>query len=304
MTPPATGFSEADTRAKLIDPAIHSRGWLEDMIRREETAGTIEIIGGKARRRSRGQVDYTLRLKTATDTQPVAIALIEAKNESLPPGHGLDQGKAYAHSKRLNVPFVFSSNGHQFVEYDRFTGLTSTPRPMAEFPPPPELRQRYEQHMGFGLDDEAAKPLLQPYYNGEGGRRYYQDAAIRAVLEKIARDARTNDNPRALLTLATGAGKTFIAVNLLKRIADAGQLKRALFLCDCDELRTQALGAFQNVFGSDAAAASRNSDASGPSLGCSPFTFQFFGAPTRPHLPDWSRSFHSVQFVTWCRAGF
>ena len=102
MTPPATGFSEADTRAKLIDPAIHSRGWLEDMIRREETAGAIEIIGGKARRRSRGQVDYTLRLKTAPDnqpaTQPVAIALIEAKKERLPPGHGLDQGKAYAHS--------------------------------------------------------------------------------------------------------------------------------------------------------------------------------------------------------------
>ena len=34
-------------------------------------------------------------------------------------GHGLDQGKAYAHSKRLNVPFVFSSNGHLFVEYDQ-----------------------------------------------------------------------------------------------------------------------------------------------------------------------------------------
>ena len=119
-------MSEADTRAKLIDPTIHKRGWTEDMIRREETAGSIEIISGKARRRSRGQVDYTLRVKVATDAQPVAVALIEAKKSSLPAGHGLDQGKAYAHSKRLNVPFVFSSNGYQFVEYDRFTGLTST----------------------------------------------------------------------------------------------------------------------------------------------------------------------------------
>jgi hypothetical protein len=40
---------------------------------------------------------------------------------------------------------------------------------------------------------------------------------------------------------------------LLKRIADAGQLKRALFLCDCDELRTQGLKAMQGVFGADAA---------------------------------------------------
>ena len=45
-------LSEADTRAKLIDPAIHKRGWTEELIRREETVGSIEIIGGKARRRS------------------------------------------------------------------------------------------------------------------------------------------------------------------------------------------------------------------------------------------------------------
>lgn len=32
-------LSEADTRAKLIDPALHNRGWTEDLIRREETAG-------------------------------------------------------------------------------------------------------------------------------------------------------------------------------------------------------------------------------------------------------------------------
>ncbi|MBM4432115.1 MAG: restriction endonuclease subunit R, partial [Chloroflexi bacterium] len=51
---------------------------------------------------------------------------------------------------------------------------------------------------------------------------------------------------------------TFIAVNLLKRIADAGQLRRALFVCDRDELRAQGLAAFQNVFGNDAAAVSGN----------------------------------------------
>ena len=36
-------MSESDTRAKLIDPAIHKRGWTEDLIRREETAGGIEL---------------------------------------------------------------------------------------------------------------------------------------------------------------------------------------------------------------------------------------------------------------------
>ncbi|MDI9571421.1 MAG: DEAD/DEAH box helicase family protein [Pseudomonadota bacterium] len=253
-------FNEADTRAKLIDPAIHKRGWTEDLIRREETAGTVEIIGGRARRRSRGKIDYVLRVKVNVDTQPVALALIEAKKESLPPGHGLDQAKSYADCRRHNVQFVFSSNGRQFVAYDNFTGMTSTPKSMTEFPTPAELRARYESGKGYSLDSPAARPLLQRYPGGEGTRRYYQDAAIRAVMEKIAQCELTGRPRRALLALATGSGKTFIAVNLLKRMSDAGKLTRALFVCDRDELRTQALTAFQNVFGSDAAAVYRKPD--------------------------------------------
>jgi len=253
-------LNEADTRAKLIDPAIHKCGWTEDLIRREETAGTVEIINGKARRRSRGKIDYVLRVKVNVDTQPVALALIEAKKERLPPGHGLDQAKGYAECRQHNVKFIFSSNGHQFVEFDYFLGLTSAPKPIASFPSPVELRARYEQGMGYTLESPAARPLLQRYPGGEGTRRYYQDAAIRAVMEKIAQCEVVGKPKRALLALATGSGKTFIAVNLLKRISDAGQLTRALFVCDRDELRTQALKAFQNFFGADAAEVYRKPD--------------------------------------------
>src|SRR5437870_8721858 len=248
---------EADTRAKLIDPALHTRGWTEDLIRREETAGAIEIVDGKPRKRARGRVDYTLRIAINAETQAVAVALIEAKAEHLPLGHGLEQAKLYASCKRLNLPFVFSSNGHLFVEFDSFTGKTTAPKPLTEFPTPAELRARYEKAKGFTLDAPAAKPLLTRYTGGEATRRYYQDAAIRAVLEKLARGEK-----RALLTLATGAGKTFIAVHLLRRIADAGQLRRALFVCDRDELRSQGLGAFQNVFGAEAAEVYREPDGS------------------------------------------
>lgn len=253
-------LNESDTRAKLIDPKIHKCGWTEDLIRREESAGAVDIVNGKARRRSRGTADYVLRVRINVGTQPVALALIEAKKESLPPGHGIDQAKGYAECRRLNVKFVFSSNGHQFVEFDCFTGLTSAAQSMDEFPTPAELRARYERGMGFTLDSPAARPLLQQYSGGEGTRRYYQDAAIRAVMERIAQGESAHRPRRVLLSLATGAGKTFIAVNLLKRISDAGQLTRALFVCDRDELRRQALGAFQNVFGSDAAEVFRKSD--------------------------------------------
>jgi DNA replication protein DnaC len=94
---------------------------------------------------------------------------------------------------------------------------------MSEFSTEVELKKRYEKGMGFSLESEAAKPLLVKYSGGEGERRYYQDAAIRAALEKIAQGKN-----RVLLSLATGVGKTFIAVNLLRRIADAGLLLKSL----------------------------------------------------------------------------
>jgi len=49
-------LNEADTRAKLIDPALHKRGWTEDLIHREETPGTVEIIDGKPKRKNKGKV--------------------------------------------------------------------------------------------------------------------------------------------------------------------------------------------------------------------------------------------------------
>ena len=75
------------------------------------------------------------------------------------------------------------------------------------------------------------------------------------MLERIAQGGK-----RALLTLATGTGKTFIAANLLYRIAEAGQLQRALFLCDRDELRAQGADALANLFGADAQKAFRRPD--------------------------------------------
>jgi len=150
-------LTEADTRAKLIDPALHRCGWTEDLIRREETDRGIDVVDGKPRRRERGRVDYLLRVRVNINSQPVAIALIEAKRSDEPPDKGLEQAKKYA--RLNNVPFVYSSNGYLFVEYDCFTGKTRGPLPLRDFPTPAELRKRYEQGIGFSLESEVSKPL-------------------------------------------------------------------------------------------------------------------------------------------------
>jgi len=85
--------------------------------------GLTYIIEGKPKRRARGRIDYLLRIRVNISTQPIAVALLEAKKNTEPPDKGLEQAKRYA--RLNNVPFVYSSNGYLFVEYDSFTGKTS-----------------------------------------------------------------------------------------------------------------------------------------------------------------------------------
>ena len=255
-----TGYNEADTRSKLIDPQLYAAQWVERVaadqhgthgqIHREQSGQRIDILDGKPLRRGNGRVDYLLRAHVGDHEYPLTLAFVEAKRERLPPAHGLEQAKGYA--RRYAVPFVFSTNGHLFVEYDDTTGLSTDPRPLTDFPSPSSLRQRWLAAKGLAEDAPALAPLLTPY-NALGRRpRYYQDAAIRAVLERIAQASTGQVPPRALLSLATGAGKTSIAVSLLQRLSDSGQLRRALFVCDRDELRKRAHEDFATVFGTDA----------------------------------------------------
>src|SRR4051812_17767246 len=117
--------NEAQTRFDLIDPALETRGWVRSDIRIETTASQIDIIDGNPVRRLAGRTDYILRRPLADGGEPTPLAIIEAKREGLPPQHGLQQGKGYCVGELNNVPFVFSSNGHQFVEYEEATGQTS-----------------------------------------------------------------------------------------------------------------------------------------------------------------------------------
>ena len=242
------GLNEACTRAKLIDPKIHNVGWKEDLIRRETTAGTIEIINGRPKRKS-GRTDYLLCLPSKEEENPLAIAILEAKKEDEHATLGLGQAQEYA--KRLNVPFVFSTNGHLFVAFDSFLGNVTEELPLENFSTPEKLRKLYEKSKGFSLDDNYSKSLFVPYQGGQSERRYYQDAAIRAALEKIA--SQKQGWNRVLLSLATGSGKTRIAVQLLHKFEKSGQLRKALFVCDRNELKRQGYGSMFSIFGDNAA---------------------------------------------------
>lgn len=171
--------------------------------------------------------------------------MLEAKAEDKLASLGIQQARDYA--KRFHTPFVFSTNGHLFAEFAEDTQHIRDGVPLAQFPSPGELRARYEALKQIALSSDAALALFINYKGGELARWYFQDAAIRAVLERIAAG-----QSKLLLSLATGTGKTVIASQLLWKEAQAGRLRRALFLCDRDELRTQGMGKLHAIFGDNA----------------------------------------------------
>ena len=236
--------NEAQTRRDLIDPFLLNLGWTNDLIKVEVTPGGADIINGKPKRR-KGRSDYLLCLSVIDGHPPLPVAVLEAKKENSPATLGLQQAQSYA--KRFNVPFAFSTNGKLFSEYGADRVNISEAEPLEKFPAPEDLLKRYQQIKKFELKSVEARALLMRYKSGEATRWYFQDAAIRAILEKVAIGEK-----RVLLCLATGTGKTFIAKELLWKLAKAGQIRRALFVVDRDELRTQAITHLQGVFGDDA----------------------------------------------------
>lgn len=236
--------NEHQTRVELIDPILHELGWTGALVREEKTPGGSDIIDGRPVRRS-SRTDYLLCLPILPGKPPLAVALLEAKAEGKFHSLGIQQARRDA--LKHHVPFYFATNGSLYAEFGEDTQQIVDALPLANFPTPDELRLRYEALKGLDLDSPNALPLLMPYKGGELARWYFQDAAIRAVLERVA-----GGQKRVLLSLATGTGKTVIAAQLLHKLAQAGQLRRALFVCDREELRIQGMGKMHAVFGDNA----------------------------------------------------
>jgi type I restriction enzyme, R subunit len=250
-------YNEAETRYHLIDPVLRDKGYISQNHITLETIITpapVEPIGPKGRRRKGpGRTDYLLCVQVGEMPKSLPVAVLEAKKETEDPLKGMQQSRGYADCQRFDIKYVFATNGHRYGEFDKFTGLFCGPFPFAEFPQHPELTARYGKDTGIALDQPEATLLFMADSPAYPQSRYYQDAAIRAAFEKILVCEQQSVPARVLLSLATGAGKTVIAANLLWRLHEAKRLpKPALFLCDRDELREQGYNKLKAVFGDNA----------------------------------------------------
>ena len=145
--------------------------------------------------------------------------------------------------ERFLVPFVFSSNGRPYLkQLETESGIwfrdvrkpKNHRRALSDWPTPEGLKGMLE------IDAEASEAALkvQPFDFGFP-LRPYQKRAIETVESALAQDRRN-----MLLAMATGTGKTKLAIAMLYRLLAAKRFSRIAFVVDRNALGSQAAGEF------------------------------------------------------------
>lgn len=234
--------SEADTCRKDVLPKFYASDWKDEQIleQRTFTDGKIIVIGRKAKRKKAKRFDYLLRY-----SQNYPLAIVEAKVRYKLAADGMQQAKDYA--RILGLKFAYSTNGTDILEFDFITGIE---KPVSKYPTPTELWNRLNQKEP--ITPEIQETFLKPFLATQGKEiRYYQRIAINIAVKTILEGKK-----RALLTLATGTGKTIIAFQIIYKLwnnrwNNKGEHRRPkiLFLADRSILVTDPHAKDFSVFG-------------------------------------------------------
>ena len=239
--PPATQNQTPEQIARdQIDKKLAAAGWhVQDKDKINFNAGPG--IAVREYLTDIGEADYVLFV----DRQ--AAGVIEAKPDDW--GHKIttveEQSEGYAIAKlkwvanEKALPFVYESTG----VVTRFTdGRDPKPRSREVFTFP-----RAETLAEWLSKPQSLRASLQsiPPLDPAG----FRDCQVRAI-ENLERSFQAN-KPRALIQMATGAGKTFTAITSVYRLLKFADAKRVLFLVDTKNLGEQAEQEFMSYLPND-----------------------------------------------------
>ena len=209
--------NEANTRHRLITPALQKAGWdsAPRVLDFEHafTDGRIVIAGREGKRRERKVADYLLRY-----TRDFTLAVVEAKAEDVSAAEGLQQAKEYA--EILGLKFAYATNGRDIIEFDFLTGIEQR---IEEFPTPEVLLARLQAGAGIPDAGQMQQWLTPCNHATQRSPRYYQEIAINRAVAAIIKG-----QPRILLTMATGTGKTPVALQICWKLWTAAWNRRGL----------------------------------------------------------------------------
>jgi type I restriction enzyme R subunit len=249
-------LTEAQTRL-LIDQQLQAAGWQADSQNRRYSKGTRPEKGlNKAIAEwptASGPADYALFVGMQL------VGVVEAKKRERDVVSDLGQAKRYSTDIKpvederfaggpwgdYKVPFLFSSNSKPYLkQIEHKSGVwfldarrtVNHPRPLHAWFTPEELLELLK------LDQDSASEKLKEESFDYLDLRDYQNRAIQKVEEALAQEQRN-----MLLAMATGTGKTRVAIGLVYRLIKSNRFRRILFLVDRTSLGVQAGDKFKET---------------------------------------------------------
>ncbi|WP_103667474.1 type I restriction-modification system endonuclease [Pseudanabaena sp. BC1403] len=236
-------LNEAQTRA-LIDQQLRDRGWEVDSQNLRYSQG-FRPTKGKNMAISEyptndGIADYALFIGLQ------CVAMIEAKRRRKNVMDAIGQAERYAKGYSTEVPFVFSTNGRGYLkQLETESGIwfrdtrksTNHSRALIDFYTPDGLEAL------LTMDREVAHEKLKNTGFNFGFDLYpHQRAAIEKIEEYLEKDQRS-----MLVAMATGTGKTKLAIALLYRLLSTKRFRRVCFVVDRSALGNQTADEFTST---------------------------------------------------------
>lgn len=250
-------LDEAETRA-LIDQQLRDRGW-EANTRELRYANGVRPAKGRNLAiaewpTANGPADYALFVGTTL------VGVVEAKRRRKNVSAAIDQAERYSVGIKNSadfiyaggpwgenkVPFAFSANGRSYLrQIETESGIwfrdtrraANHRRALVDWPTPEGLTGLLE------VDQDAADAALQaqPFEFGFP-LRHYQESAIRSVEAALSAEQRA-----VLVAMATGTGKTKLAIAMLYRLLSVKRFRRICFVVDRSALGDQTEGEFSTT---------------------------------------------------------
>ena len=225
-------YTEAETRRMFIDLLLREAGWEVLAVENAPMAckAGIEIyVEGMPNTKEEGYCDYVLYGK---DCKPLAV--VEAKRTSKAPEKGKHQAELYAdclEKKYGQRPVIYYTNGFRTMIID---GLGYPPRQVMSFHTLDDLELMMSRRGRQKMTDLAIREDIT--------NRDYQKMAIRSVCDHLNQMHR-----HGLIVMATGTGKTRVAISLSEVLLRNKWVKNILFLADRTALVRQACDAFTEL---------------------------------------------------------
>ncbi|MDE3796449.1 type I restriction-modification system endonuclease [Sinorhizobium meliloti] len=250
-------LDEGQTRA-IVDQQLRDRGWEADTKTLRYGLGVRPAKGRNMAiaewPTANGPADYALFVGT------MLVGIVEAKRRRKNVSAAIDQGERYSIGIKdtdeftlaggpwgeHRVPFVFAANGRSYLkQIETESGIwfrdtrrsINHRRALVDWPTPDGLTRLLD------VDADAANAALkaQPFEFGFP-LRDYQEAAIRAVERALSAEQRS-----MLVAMATGTGKTKLAIAMLYRLLSAKRFRRICFVVDRSALGHQTEGEFSTT---------------------------------------------------------